>query len=377
MQHLIYLIKREFDYFWSNKVFVFAFLCLPLLLALVLGFVYKKGRINDQPIILVDLDGSPWSGRLSDMLEDSPVLKVVVVKHEMVDLHQHLLDYRAVAVVVIPHRFEANLLHQLRPEVNCYLNMANTLTSGAVGGAVSQCIATLNGGILKQETIRHNVFYQYNSSGNYLYFLWPGLIFSVLQQLLLLALAVSFSREVEQQYFNLEGLLKYSQSAFMLILVKIIPYVLLSFITMGVYFLLSGYFRIPLPRYPGLFLLSQLLMVLGTCFLGVFYSIIYPMSLKASQLLMSIASPAFTISGFTWPADQMPAFLEMFAQIIPLTPFLKALRMILFQEASWQDIAPQFMHQLILILVFWGAGIVLLHVKINKGRATHRLISRA
>uniref|UniRef100_UPI0031DD0D64 ABC transporter permease n=1 Tax=Chitinophaga sp. TaxID=1869181 RepID=UPI0031DD0D64 len=216
------------------------------------------------------------------------------------------------------------------------------------------------------DAFRTNTFMLYNRGSNYLYFLWPALVFSSLQQLLLLALAVSFSREYAAGTFNQQGLLGYSHSPWVLIFVKWLPYFLMSFWTIGVYFGVSICFRIPFPAHPLLLLSAQLLLVIGACLLGITYSIIYPAPLKASQLLMSIASPAFTLSGFTWPSGQAPVILAALGRIVPLTPYLQVMRMTLLQKATWQDVLPQLGHQVLLIAVYLTLAVVLLKSKIKK-----------
>jgi len=385
MKNFVILLKREFAIFYSNKIFLMAFLLLPLVLSLVNGFVYRKGRVTDQPVIVVDKDNSPSSNKLIQSFQDNVILHVISVSHETVDLHQALLDNRAIAVIIIPYRFEADLFQQRKPEVNCYLNMTNTITSGAVSGAVNLCVSSMNADLLtnsiqkkglsrdtawKLMAFKTNTFFYNNASGNYLYFLWPGLIFATLHQLLLLALAVSFSGEKEAGTFSMSGLFGYSQSPLILILVKIIPYVLISVFTLGVYFLLSIFFRVPFPEHPFLLFSSQILMILGACFLSVLYSLIYPIPLKASQLLMSIATPAFTLSGFTWPVEQTPIFLSSFGKIVPLTPYLKLSRMTLLQKAGWQECGHLMLHQIILIIVYFILAFFLLKSKISKVRKT-------
>lgn len=381
MKNFGILIRREFSLLYANKIFLAAFLVLPLLLSMVNGFVYRKGRVTDQPIVVVDRDFSPSSQRFRQAMEDNNILHIVKVVHETQDLHQLLLDHKAIGVVVIPYRFEADLLQQRRPEVNCYLNMANTITSGALSGALSANAAAMNlelvSASLQKKGIpasvaannlafKANTFFRYNPAGNYLYFLWPGLIFATFHQLLLLALAVSFSGEMDAGTFNSEGLFAYSKSPLLLIFAKVIPYVCLSFFTLGMYFMLSLFFRVPLPEHLGLLFISQFLMVLGACFLSVLYSLIYPVPLKASQLLMSIATPAFTLSGFTWPVAQAPVLLSSFGKIVPLTPYLKLLRMALLQGAGWGECRSQLIHQLILIAVYFTLAMLLLHSKIRK-----------
>jgi len=382
MKNLLFLIQREFGLFWANKVFVAAFLVMPLVLSFVLGMVYIDGKVSQLPIVIVDKDDTPTSARFCDMLADNYSLNVVQTTYETVNLHQELLNTRAVAIVVVPYRFEAGILTGKDPEINCYLNMANTLTAGAAGGAITTCAGTFNAGILmntlqkkgvppglasqQYEAFRHNVFLQYNRTGNYLSFLWPGLIFSILHQLLLLAMAVSFSQEFVSGNFSKQGLLAKSSSPVVLIFVKIFPYLIMSLFTLTSYYLLSAYFRIPPPQHPFVLFISQLLFLLSTYLLGCFYSIANPIPVKATQLLMSIASPAFTLSGFSWPANQEPALLRAISEIIPLTPFLKILRMTLVQGASLQDVLPYINHELLLTGVYFLLSFLLLKVKITK-----------
>jgi ABC-2 type transport system permease protein len=354
---------------------------MPFVLASVLGSVYSHGSLSRLPILLIDQDQSPLSAQLKDMLEDNPKLHIVKVFNESIDLHQSLLDERATAVVVIPFRFGAQVLAARHPEVNCFLNMGNTLTAGAAGSAIAQCVGAMNAGIsirmqesmgtpavlahIRTEAFGTRLFQQFNPTGNYLLFLWPGLFFSMLHQLLLMGTAVSFSREVAGGTFNDEGVLGHSHSPLVLIFSKVIPYVTVSLITLAVYFLLGNLFRVRNPGQPWILILSQLLLILSTSLLGVLYSILYPVPLKASQLLMSLASPAFTISGFTWPFDHLPMLIRVLSDVIPLTPFLRILRMTVLQDASFGEVLPSLQHQAILAFAFLVLAALLLSRRIK------------
>jgi ABC-2 type transport system permease protein len=382
MKQLSQLIQREFSLFWQNKVFVVAFLVMPLVLATVLGFVYYDGKVTRLPVLVVDEDHSPTSATFMDMLAENNTLHVTTVRRATTDLGQLMLEKRVAAIVVIPFRFEADILTKRVPEVNCYLNMGNTLSAGAAGNAIQSSTATLNVGILlktlgkkgiplslapqQYEAFHHNVFQQYNPAGNYLYFLWPGLIFSILHQLLLLATAAGFAQEFANKTFNSTGLLRYSHSAIELIFVKIFPFLAMSLLTVCAYFLLSLLFRIPPPAHPEVLFIAALLLAIGTCMLGTFFSIASPLPLKASQTVMTIGSPAFSLSGFSWSSEQIPFVLRALSEIVPLTPFLRALRLSWIQGASLEEVMPQLYHQLILAAFYFLLGLLLLRKKINK-----------
>jgi len=371
MKEFIASVKQEFSNIWKNRLFLGAFVFIPLVMGALLGTVYSKGTLEHLPIVLVDLDQTPLSSELADMLDDNHRLKTVRHLYESVDIDQVLQETRAAAVVVIPFRFHAKVLTTKYPEVNCYLNMTNTLTAGSAGGAISQCIAKMNAEIAVDRITRMSVplttaqaqteyfgthvIQLFNPTGNYLLFLWPGLFFSMLHQLLLLGTAVSFSREAPRT-LNPHG-------PFVSILVKITPFVFLSLITLITYFLLSGLFLVPFAKHIGALLVCQLLLVTSTCSLGILFSVIFMNSLKSSQLLMSLASPAFTISGFTWPSSAFPEVVRLLSDAIPLTPFLEALRMLLLQGASFVQVIPHIVHQLSLTIVFFGLSTVVLFWK--------------
>src|ERR1700741_3983966 len=108
MKVLLLLIKREFDLFWKNKVLVMDFLIMSIVLASIVGFVYKKGKVTRQPIIVIDKDHSPSSAQFIDILSDNETVLVKEAAFETADLNQLRLDKKAVGVVVIPYRFEEN-----------------------------------------------------------------------------------------------------------------------------------------------------------------------------------------------------------------------------------------------------------------------------
>ncbi|MET0638058.1 MAG: ABC transporter permease [Chitinophagaceae bacterium] len=381
MKVLVYLVKRELAAFWQNKILVIVFLVMPTVLATILGFVYFQGRVERLPIMVVDEDHSPLSATFVEMLSDDHTLHVTTTGYSTTDLDHLMIEKKLVAIVVIPYRFEANVSVNRHPEVNCYLNMTNTLTGGAAGSAIGMAAATLNAGILlttlerkdmpvsaaesRFEAFQHNLFQQYNTSSNYLYYLWPGLIFAILHQVLLLATAGSFSREFANNSFNAAGLFSYTRSPFKLILVKIIPFIGLAKVTFAAYFILSAFFKIPAPVHPDVLFTASLLMLTSASLLGTLCSITYPMPLHASQTLMSIASPAFSLSGFSWPADQMPVVLRAIADIIPLTPFLRILRLTWLQGANIEQVMPLVYHQLILVAVYFLLTYIVLRKKMK------------
>lgn len=382
MKNYIYLVKREFKLFWGNSVLRLLFIGAPLLYGVMFGFVYEKGKVTDLNIIVVDEDNTALSNQLIDMFNDTEVLNVVKVKRAPSNLKKDMIYLESEAVIIIPDRFEADIFQNRSPEITVNINLSNILTANYATRAIQTVLGTLNAGIEmealrkkgtpeeaafeKYDMFKTNFVRLYNTSSNYMSFLWPGMLATIVQQVLLLALALSFAQEYENNTFKTELLAK-THSPALAILVKCTPYWLM---TIGIWFfflLLESYFKIPLaPKAVWDNLLLAGLFVAASSFLGILVSIWIPNQLKATELLMVIATPSFVFSGFTWPLSQMPLWIRYIADIIPLTHFLKGYRALLTQEAALADIQGAVIGLIILASALAILSYVSLNIKIKR-----------
>jgi ABC-2 type transport system permease protein len=103
--------------------------------------------------------------------------------------------------------------------------------------------------------------------------------------------------------------------------------------------------------------------------LGVSLSILFKDSVRATQILMLIAAPAFIIGGYSWPLQAMPQGVQLLAGAIPLTPFLEAHKMMLYQKATLTDILPNLKILLFQLLAYGGLAYMLLRYTIYKSKS--------
>lgn len=380
MKQFLSLLGREFKLFWSNKVLVLLFLGAPMMYGILIGSLYEKGIVDDLPIMVVDLDQSELSRKAITMLEDNNSLHISKILYDTNDLQNRATENNAVSVVVIPKDFEKDILLKRYPEVIGYINTANLLPANIASTAIQVSLGTLRAGIeiealqkqgvpasiamtqfepFKMSFIRMN-----NRSTNYLYFLWPGVLATVFQQVLLLGLALSFSQEYENGTFG--NLIDKTSNVFKLITVKALPYMIMS---IGIWLLYVGFanwFRVPIGKnFMALSLIAGVF-VFSVVSIGILVSIVLPSQLKATEVLMVVATPSFMISGFTWPLDQMPAWLQMISNSIPLTHFLKAFRILMVESGSIQQTYPAIKGMLWIGVVTGVMAIIALYIKIRK-----------
>lgn len=385
MKTIIYLIKREFKLFLTNTTLISVFFLAPLIYAFIIGFTYKEGKVTDIPVLVVNQDNSPLSLQLEEMLADNQSIKVIHHSSEAVDLKNEVIRQDAAAVVIIPERFEAMVLQKKYPEVNVHINTANVLTANFASKALQLTLGTFSAGVeisalqksgmsaeeamSKYEAFKVNYITMFNTSSNYLIFMWPAMMAVVLQQVILLAMAVSFSEELKRKAF-VENFVQRKSYAIVLMIIKCLPIWIFSLFNILVFFIYSKYLMIPSPVDFWNFMLVTGVFVVACTNLGVFFSILIPNSLKATQVLMVIASPAFIISGFTWPIYAMPNFIQKLTDIIPLTPYLESLKIMVIQQGSNELTHPYLWHLLIMASIYFILGWIVLKFKLLK---MHRL----
>ena len=356
------------------------FFMAPLFYALLIGFTYQKGKVDHIPVIVVNHDQSPLSNQIVEMLEDNKTIEVLNYIQEPSNLKDEVIKTEAAAVVVIPERFEAMMQQKKYPEVNVYVNTSNVLTANFSSKAIQQVLGTFSAGAeiktlqrkgmspemakSQYEPFKANYITLFNTTSNYLIFMWPAMMAVVLQQVILMAMAVTFAEEFKRDSFakDFAGQHKY---AVLVMAIKCLPVWIFANFNILVFYLCSIYFKIPAPVNVANFFLLTAVFVIACANLGVLFSILIPDALKATQYLMVIASPAFIISGFTWPGYAMPKFVQYFNAIIPLTPYLEALKIMLVEKGSDYLTKKYFLHLFIQAWIYFVLGWIALKIKIN------------
>jgi ABC-2 type transport system permease protein len=380
MKNFLSLLKREFRLFFQNKVLLVLFLGAPILYGVLVGGVYKKGKVTNLPIIVVDEDKSPLSRQLIDMFNENDVIYVAKVLNDPFRAKDEALKTESTVVVQIPRNFSADVNYNRSTELTLFVNASNTLTSNSAMMAVNVAASTLKAGIQikaqqkkgvpeyvasKQfEPFKITMIKQNIRSGNYLYFMLPGVLLTVLQQVMMLGLAVSFASEFEKG--TLPELVQKSTNVFVLILVKILPFSLMSGLIYILYYGYSIWYRMPLNLDGGAFFATTILFLLAVSFIGILVSIAIPSQLKATEILMVIATPSFILSGFTWPLSQMPEWVVAIAKMIPLTHYLQIFRTLMIEKGSIEYLQGPVIGLAIIAAVTLIASIILLQIKINK-----------
>lgn len=377
------LMKREWHLFRSNQVAMLIFIGAPIAYALIIGMVYKGAALKDIPVVVVDKDNTPLSQKLIDALDDNQYIKVSRVLMAESNGRSLMVEDNLAAIITIPDRFEADIQQKRYPEVSVDIDGANLLTANYVSTGIQTTLAVLNAGMeiesLKKKGVPASIAAEqfemfkitltryYNPSSNYLLFLFPGMLGTIVQQVFLIVLALSFAREYEDGTFR--DLVRYTRRPINLLMAKTVPYFLIGIaIWVPLINIFFPVFQLQMPPNLWLFYGISTLFISAVTFMGVGVSIMMKSQLKATEVLMVIATPSFIISGQTWPLEYMPKSIQMMANTIPLTHYLEAFRAMMTYGATAKELMPQITALLILNGVFLAMALIALKFKIKRYR---------
>ncbi|HSJ12277.1 MAG TPA: ABC transporter permease [Gillisia sp.] len=382
MKEFLKLLRIEFKRIFSNSVLCAIFFGAPILYGFLFGYVYQQAKVVNLPIVIVDQDNSPLTDRIIDAFEDNEGLLVKDRRYTPGNILEEMPVEQYAAVVTLPSGFEADVLQKRYPEVRVDLNMTNILNANTASNNIQQVLMTLNAGIeiesLKKQGLPHAVAvasYEsfkvnfnklYNSTGNYLNFMLPGLLGAIMQQVIFLAMALVFSRDFEDGYF--QELVKKEKSSLYLIALKATPFILFLPVMWFIMSRLFLFFNVDANIFNLPMLVMVILLSLASMGVGMLFSVAIPNQLKATELLMVISTPAFVLSGFTWPSLSIPPFINGIAQSIPVTHFLSAFRKAAYYNGSIGDLLPEIKTLVIIIAITFISMAIILHFKINNTR---------
>ncbi|MBD0403967.1 ABC transporter permease [Flammeovirga sp. EKP202] len=374
----IALSKRELKLFFSNDVLIAVFFGAPIFFGVLIGFTYQQASVKDLSIAVIDQDGTPLSHKIIDALDENFYLSVKKVTSKDADIQQEIYDYEA--IVRIPAGFEGDINYKRHPHIQVEVNGANMITGNYANIGIRTVLGTLNAGIeiigLQKKGIPIEVAKEqweafaiddtryFNATSNYLLFMLPGILGAVMQQVYLLAMALTFSAEHEKNTFH--EIKAITKNPLIIFLSKSIPYWVIGVgLWAGIQFILLPFFKIDIPIHQGTVFLLTCAFILALTGLGIMVSWLLPSQLKATEVLMVVSTPSFILSGFTWPLEAMPTWIQNIASCIPLTHFLKAIRKVLHFEANLGAISTELQPLFIISFITCLASLILIFQKIR------------
>lgn len=184
----------------------------------------------------------------------------------------------------------------------------------------------------------------------------PGLLGVILTMTMVMFTAIAIVRE--REHGNLELLIATPVSPWELTIGKVLPFVAIGLVQVSV-ILVAGSWLFDVPVRGSLLELygASLLFIIASLALGVFLSTVAGTQFQAMQLAFFTFLPQILLSGFMFPIAGMPEVAQWFAELMPLTHYLRLARGIMLREAGLHEL-----WQEVLILIVFCAALLSLAV---------------
>jgi ABC-2 type transport system permease protein len=202
-----------------------------------------------------------------------------------------------------------------------------------------------------------NTRFLFNPELNSRWFVIPGLAVLVLAVIAILLTALTIAKEWENG--SMELLLSTPVKPIEIIIGKIAPYTVLSFLGVLLIYLASRIvFGIPFRGSHLVFVVGCLLFLGAYLAMGLLISVIA----RKQQISMMIAIvtgllPSLLLSGFVFPIESMPLFFRYFTMIFPARWFMIICRGVFLKGAGITELIVPFTALIILNLILIGAAL--------------------
>jgi drug efflux transport system permease protein len=138
---------------------------------------------------------------------------------------------------------------------------------------------------------------------------------------------------------------------------KILPYSILAFIdTIEVLIIGHWWFKVPIKGDLGLIFALSGLFLLSSLGIGLFASTIANTQQEAFITVMVTMLPSIFLSGFFFPIEAMPKFLQYVSAVIPLRYYLVIIRALLLKGVGAAALQNQIIALTIFAVVIMGAA---------------------
>lgn len=324
------MTRKEFIHIRRDKPSLVISLVMPIMMLLIFGFAVNTD-VNNVKLAIHDASGTHASQQLIASFTNAHYFSDYG-RVDSVHALEDLIKSGEVKVgLVIPTDFDDQLKRHQGSQVQILVDgsdptIARTAANFAIA-IVNSYNRSLTASVksLSPAGVTANPTVLFNPTLESAIFNVPGVVGLILQNITIILTALAMVREKELG--TIEQLVMTPVTALELILGKLIPYIIIGFYDFTIVLVLSYWIF-------GITVAGSLLelVALGTIFLigalamGMLISTIARNQAQAIQGTLAFLLPSVLLSGFMFPRESMPLFIQWLSALFPITHFLVILR---------------------------------------------------
>lgn len=366
MKQFFSFVKKEFLHvFRDGKTMVMLF-GLPVVQIVLFGFALSN-EVKHAKVLICDYANDMASLQIISKFEASKQFEIVESIWSDKQIEAAFKKGEIKMAIVFPARFESELAHQHRAQVQLITDASDPNTASTLQGYASQLILDY-----QQESLGlTNIPYQIKTEVRMIYnpelkaavnFV-PGVMSLILLLVCVLMTSVSIVREKERG--SMEVLLVSPCNPLLIIIAKTFPYLVLSLVNLTIILLLTV-FLLGLPIAGSVWLLYGVSTLFMSTALSLGLLISNAVKTQQSAMLISLMGmliPSILFTGFMFPLENMPYPLQVIANIVPSKWYYAMVKSIMIKglgiSAIWHEV---------LVLLAMTFALLLVNIKNFKVR---------
>jgi ABC-2 type transport system permease protein len=363
------ILRKEFIQTLRNPRMRFMLFLPPVLQLLIFGYAVTLD-VDHARIAWMDMDNTPESRALLARFQGSGRFEVVAMPGSEAEVQSILDRSQAHAVIrVLPH-FARDLKRGRNTEVQVLVDGTNSNTASLVSSYAASVIASFSadeapasqarppgdasaqGPSVQMAGVTPRARVWFNPDLRSRNYFVPGVAANILMMITLMLTGQAIIREKE--IGTMEQLMVTPMRPLELMLGKTLPFAMVGIIDMII--ITSAALLIFQVPFRGNFLLLMfcaVLFLMTSLGAGLFLSTISHTQQQANMMSFFFTTPAFMLSGFTFPIRNMPEVVQYLTYLNPLRYFMEIVRGVFLKGVGIETLWPK-----MLCLAVYGVAIL-------------------
>jgi ABC-2 type transport system permease protein len=344
---LFAIVLKELRQLRRDRLTFAMIIGIPTMQLVLFGYAINLD-VRHLDTAVLDQAGTARSHELVQQIEATGVIDLRFRANSPQEIDSLLQQGKISAALVFPEDFENRMEQRDRPVMQIIVDGSDQVVQAAARQLASFPLHDSTGWTTQSPAVE--IVNYYNPQRRAAINTVPGLIGVILTMTMVLFTAIALVRERERG--NLEMLIATPVSPWELTIGKVLPFIGIGLVQVTVVLLL-GKFLFTVPIHGSLLELyvSALVFIIASLTLGIFISTLAQSQFQAMQMAFFTFLPQILLSGFMFPYAGMPVPAQWFAEILPLTHFLRLVRGIMLRAADLSQLWPSLAALGVFILV--------------------------
>jgi len=327
-------LVKEFRHILRDYRTLLVLFGIPVVQMLVFGYVISMD-IKDAHIAVYDPSNDNITKQITDKIVSSGYFVLDRVIHNPAEIEEAFRGGKVKEVVAYEPQFAQKLTRQGSAGIQLLADASDANQANLIVNYTNGIILKYVASLARMESVPMQIVPEvrmlYNEELIDAFMFVPGTMAMIL--MLISALMTSISIVREKEMGTMEVLLVSPMKPLQIILGKVSPYVLLSFIDAVIIIMLGNFvFRVPVQGSVFLLLAESLLYITLALSLGIFISTKTDTQETAMFISMiALMLPTILLSGFIFPIENMPRILQWLCQLMPPRWFITIVKDIMLK----------------------------------------------